>query len=811
MSIFECESSISRYTNVVLIEASFLFVEIEYPSHIPLKINKFIGREKDTTEIIEKIKGSQLTVITGAPGIGKTSTAIQVSNKLLKSNPKLIVHLVDLRSIDSIETLIVKLLQCFDKTPEDNLIEQLCKFISFLKKDIFFILDNCEDLLTDDQLKDHFLSVTEELLLKCPKLKVLCTSRRKFCLTRINCQERNLLPLDMESASFFLTSNSSNLSNGDARNLAVLCGCAPLSLWIISKLVEDGISPHELTKEIDSSAIKPNIGAYHLDSLPSSSQLEACINSSYLRLSPKMQHAFCCLSVFPATFDLKAACVVIGVSEADQMLKSLKQLSLISYDVTSNRYSIHPYIRVFAKSRENFMKNNAAISFVRYYASLLQSLTKQYYSKDFKIATKIIQLENLNIIEMFRLIAEENELYEIYKQLADKFVVRFIHAFVPTKAYFSFYDCLLNEARRRKDTKSCFLIYFCMGYYYTAVSQPKEALHMFNSAVSEYGDENWDEMHLYACYSWMADCYSTVENHAEASKYVQKVDDFITEGSCLSTSSLSKAFILTKAAIALYNLSFFDRSAEFSKQALQLWDELLGNHLDKARELHNLSRTLLHLRKRNESLKCSVEASEIYTDVIGNHEETAHSLYSCGLISFCQRKFTQASTLFKRSIDAKEKICETKDNLYECAKLMHELADNGSFSEKYFACFLLLLVITFPRHASTIAKFENVLFILFHDIFVGILVIVGIGGYVKTMPAILFWHCGVALLVILFPFGRMRYAACLLYLLVIAIAFGYLSYINYEKPDRYYTIYDKVKGKSYKAKQVIFSTEHKKF
>ena len=41
-----------------------------------------------------------------------------------------------------------------------------------------------------------------------------------------------------------------------------------------------------------------------------------------------------------------------------------------------------------------------------------------------------IQLENVNIIEMLKLITEESELYEIYKQLADKFVVRFIHAFI---------------------------------------------------------------------------------------------------------------------------------------------------------------------------------------------------------------------------------------------------------------------------------------------------------------------------------------------------------------------------------------------
>ena len=755
----------------MLIVASFLFVEVEYPSHIPLKINQFTGREKDTTEIIEKIKGNQLTVITGAPGIGKTCTAVHVGHDLLKSNPKLTVHFVDLRSVDSVETLIVKVLQCFDKTPEDNPVEQLCKFIPFLQKDIFVILDNCEDLLTDDHLKDHFLSVTEEILLKCPKLKVLCTSRRKFCLPAINCQEHNLPPLDIENASFFLTSNSPNLSIGDAGSLAISCGRAPLALWIISKLIEDGISPNELMKEIDPSARNTDIGAYHLDSLPSNSQLEACINSSYLRLSPKMQHGFCCLSVFPATFDLEAACVVISDTEADRIIKSLKLLSLVSYDVTSNRYSVHPYIRVFAKSRKNFARNNAAINFGRYYALLLQSLAEQYYSRDFKIATKRIQLENLNIIEMFRLIAEENELYEIYKQLAHKFVVRFVHAFIPEKEYSSFYESLLPKARKKEDRKSCSLIYFCLGYYHTAIFQREKAIRMLNNAVSEYGKENWDETHLYMCYSWMAACYSAQGNHCKAEEYLQKVAHFVSELNYLSVSKLSVAFVLTKAAKAFSHLNLLEKSVELSLRALPIWDELLGNHLDTARELGNLAYCLLNLRDWKESLRCSVRASQIYVNVIGNHKDTADSLYLCGMISFCQRRFTQASTLFKRSIDTREQICGTKDNLYEIAKLMQELADNGSFFQKYGFCLMFLLVVTFPRHASTIARFEKCLPIVLFCIFLGT------SGFIVSAM-----HRYLAFPTIIMSSDRWTYTLSLSLLLIVFLTFvGYVCYVWYHK------------------------------
>ena len=713
---------------IIPIIAYFYIVEAEYDRYgsIPLQVNQFTGRTKDTKDVKEKVANNQLTVITGAPGMGKTCLAIQVGRELVDTNQKLKACFIDLRSCTSIETVTKQILHCFDnKAPEDIPTDQLCKFFCSLRREILLIFDNSEDLLTDD-LKHDFLSVTEKILLKCPKLKILCTSRMRFRIPGINCKEHALGPLKVNYALSFLVNNTSNLSIHDARNLAILCGCAPKALEIISYLLEDGgVRPDELIREIDPSVRKPKMDTYHLHSpILDNYQLESCINSSYVRLSPTEQQAFCFLSIFPSTFDLQAACSIIGTIEASQILTSLTVRSLVTYESNSDRYSFHSYIRFFAKSRERFDFKRTIVNFVTHYASVLQKLTAKYYSRDFKAATREIQFENVNIIEMLKLITEESELYEIYKQLADKFVVRFIHAFIPHKEYVSFYRNLLEEAKERDDTKSCSLIYFCLGYYYLATSQYQDAIVMLNDAVLEYGNGNWDKMHIHVCYSWLARCYSSLKTyqnlmryfpeyflgskdfrteqiklyHWNAMKYVQRVDDFITEESSINPTCLSMAFVLTKVASAFESLNDLDKSVKLSEEALWYWDNLLGDHLDTARELLNLSNSLYRLRKWDEALQCSVRASGIFLDVIGKNRETASSLYQCGKICLSQRNFRQASNFLRQAVEAQEITFDTLHEIgNESVKYLLEIVDNDNVFQRYLWCFLIILFSTFPR------------------------------------------------------------------------------------------------------------------
>ena len=124
----------------------------------------------------------------------------------------------------------------------------------------------------------------------------------------------SLSPLNIEDASSLLKVNAPQLCPTDAQKLSVLCSCVPLALRIIAHLVKDGgTNPNKIVKEIDPNSSNP-IGGYFLENLPNNYQLEAVINSSYVRLSPGLQSTFCSLSTFLSTFNVLAAEPVVITS-----------------------------------------------------------------------------------------------------------------------------------------------------------------------------------------------------------------------------------------------------------------------------------------------------------------------------------------------------------------------------------------------------------------------------------------------------------------------------------------------------------------
>ena len=83
---------------------------------------------------MEAIKHNQLITVTGSPGIGKTSVAIEAGHVLLKADSDLIICFFDLRDIDSVESTVKMLLQQFSTKLESKKgtkpVEQLCNFLA---------------------------------------------------------------------------------------------------------------------------------------------------------------------------------------------------------------------------------------------------------------------------------------------------------------------------------------------------------------------------------------------------------------------------------------------------------------------------------------------------------------------------------------------------------------------------------------------------------------------------------------------------------------------------------------------------------
>lgn len=139
-------------------------------SHLPLPLTSFVGREQEQNEIARLVKHNRLVTLIGAGGIGKTRLAIQIGHAILNDFADG-VWFVPFESLRDEDVVLQAVASCLgiSEAREGDLVETL---VSFLRNQtLLLIFDNCEHLL------DACCEVAERLLIACPNLRILATSR----------------------------------------------------------------------------------------------------------------------------------------------------------------------------------------------------------------------------------------------------------------------------------------------------------------------------------------------------------------------------------------------------------------------------------------------------------------------------------------------------------------------------------------------------------------------------------------------------------------------------------------------------------
>jgi non-specific serine/threonine protein kinase len=138
--------------------------------NLPNPVSSFIGREKERTKIKWELAQTRLLTLKGAGGSGKTRLALQVACELVKEYPHGVwwVELASLTDGVLVAQTVATTLGVKEE-PKRPLIESL---INYLKaRNLLLVLDNCEHLI------GACAAVVEKVLLACPQLQVLATSR----------------------------------------------------------------------------------------------------------------------------------------------------------------------------------------------------------------------------------------------------------------------------------------------------------------------------------------------------------------------------------------------------------------------------------------------------------------------------------------------------------------------------------------------------------------------------------------------------------------------------------------------------------
>ena len=140
-------------------------------NNLPAQLTSFVGREDEVAGITGLLQAHRLVTLTGAGGIGKTRTSLQVAANLIDtfSDGVWFIELAPLASGDYIPTTVAQALEitiASDGDPVENLVRAI------KGKQTLLVFDNCEHLV------DPAARVLAAILHGCPKVKVLASSRQ---------------------------------------------------------------------------------------------------------------------------------------------------------------------------------------------------------------------------------------------------------------------------------------------------------------------------------------------------------------------------------------------------------------------------------------------------------------------------------------------------------------------------------------------------------------------------------------------------------------------------------------------------------
>jgi non-specific serine/threonine protein kinase len=288
---------------------------------LPAELNTFIGRESELAQLLSAIKTARLLTISGTGGVGKTRIALQLA-RLLQAQGRS-VQLIELAPLTDEHLLLQKIadhLGVREQSPR-SLLELVRDYLESAES--ILVLDNCEHLAR------ACAELAETLLIQCPKLRIVATSREALrvpgellwvlapltlphpasdATNERNQSEAMRLFVDRattRSPHFKLTKDNAAVVGRICHRLDGL----PLAIELAAASV-NVLAPDQIEARLDD-RVRSLVSARRTATARQQT-LSATFDWSYALLSPEEQRVFERLSVFAGPFELEAAEAVCG-------------------------------------------------------------------------------------------------------------------------------------------------------------------------------------------------------------------------------------------------------------------------------------------------------------------------------------------------------------------------------------------------------------------------------------------------------------------------------------------------------------------
>jgi predicted ATPase/class 3 adenylate cyclase len=341
----------------------------QLPNNLPPQLTSFVGREAEVAEIKASLEQHRFVTLVGTGGSGKTRCAIQVGGDLLDGSGDG-VWLAELAPISDPSLVASAVAQSLNVQGEANR-PVLDTVLAFLRrKRLLLILDNCEHVI------DEARNVVDAILLRCPEVRVLATSREGLNIAGERVYRMPSLPVPTAGES--VTSDAAlqygaiglfvdralasdgrfAFSRENAPYVAEICrrlDGIPLAIELAAARVKV-LSPQQLAQKLDE-RFRVLTGG-NRRALPRQQTMRALVDWSYDLLSEDERTLFRKLGVFAGGFTLESASAVCSNGTIDEIavldwLSSLVDKSLVQTEPAGNgtRYRLLESMRQYARER----------------------------------------------------------------------------------------------------------------------------------------------------------------------------------------------------------------------------------------------------------------------------------------------------------------------------------------------------------------------------------------------------------------------------------------------------------------------------
>lgn len=366
---------------------------------LPRSNDLFVGRSDDMMKIGQLMNIAHIISINGAPGFGKSQLAIHVGYEMLKRG-------TNVRYIDAVEKLSYlktfnvesaktfrshksagfkrttseqKLISSpksltkrsrnfltafvredhFDTDlASDRVLDQLLKWSSGIDCLTVLILDNCDDIIFYEVLRERLIELIKAMINNSNNhLYVLITSRQQIILLD-DFESIVIKELSLAASIDLLLHLSPGISRPHAEQVALLVEGCPLALKVVGKLLHK--QEDTLTKSLEDELLNRPMRVLDKASIQKE-RFSAIMDVVYRRLSSELRQCGYCTSLFNGSFEHQTGLAILPAAlNAQQCLEGYVENSLLDKFTLEQLtlYKMHRLIREYFRGKGNHRKNS---------------------------------------------------------------------------------------------------------------------------------------------------------------------------------------------------------------------------------------------------------------------------------------------------------------------------------------------------------------------------------------------------------------------------------------------------------------------